>query len=180
MWNDFYRNLESKEIVLYILLESLTPESLYFAVSVKLLPLTYVHHCIYGDGQLERERYCTFEFRFVGHKISGKIVSETLEKKLCFYLCGMTEYMFIHKSNKQRIYEPRQANLVLIAYASSEGSGEQSRQNLRCSFVQAVSQEEPSDRKPDPWPPLNRWACAVNVCDDGMLEDTNSLDGAHI
>ena len=27
-----------------------------------------------------------------------------------------------------------------------------SRQNLRCSLIQAVSQEEPSDRKPDPWP----------------------------
>ena len=31
----------------------------------------------------------------------------------------------------------RQANLVLTAYASS--------------IIQAVSQEEPSDRKPDPW-----------------------------
>ena len=28
----------------------------------------------------------------------------------------------------------------------------QSRQNLRCSLIQAVSQEEPSDRKPDHWP----------------------------
>ena len=28
----------------------------------------------------------------------------------------------------------------------------QSRQNLRCSLIQAVSQEEPSDRKPAPWP----------------------------
>ena len=28
----------------------------------------------------------------------------------------------------------------------------QSRQNLRCSLIQAVSQEEPSDRKQDPWP----------------------------
>ena len=28
----------------------------------------------------------------------------------------------------------------------------QSRQNLRCSLIQAVSQEETSDRKPDPWP----------------------------
>ena len=28
----------------------------------------------------------------------------------------------------------------------------QSRQNLRCSLIQVVSQEEPSDRKPDPWP----------------------------
>ena len=27
-----------------------------------------------------------------------------------------------------------------------------SHQNLRCSLIQAVSQEEPSDRKPDPWP----------------------------
>ena len=28
--------------------------------------------------------------------------------------------------------------------------------------------------------PLNDWACAVKVCHDGMLEDTNSLDEAHI
>ena len=28
----------------------------------------------------------------------------------------------------------------------------QSRQNLRCSLIQAVNQEEPSDRKSDPWP----------------------------
>ena len=28
--------------------------------------------------------------------------------------------------------------------------------------------------------PLNGWACAVKNCHDGMLEDTNSLDGAHI
>ena len=57
-------------------------------------------------------------------------------------------------SIKVKIYGPRQANLVLIAYASSEGSGEpaQSRQNLRCSLIQGVSQEESSHRKPDPWP----------------------------
>ena len=47
--------------------------------------------------------------------------------------------------NPMEIHGPRQANLVLIASA-------QSRQNLRCSLIQAVSQEEPSDRKPDPWP----------------------------
>ena len=28
--------------------------------------------------------------------------------------------------------------------------------------------------------PLNGWACAVKVCHDGMLEDTNSLGGAHL
>ena len=26
---------------------------------------------------------------------------------------------------------------------------------------------------------LNGWACAVKTCHDGMLEDTDSLDGAH-
>ena len=28
--------------------------------------------------------------------------------------------------------------------------------------------------------PLNGWACAVKICHNGMLEDTNSLDAAHI
>ena len=28
--------------------------------------------------------------------------------------------------------------------------------------------------------PLNGWACAVKICHDGMLEDTNSLDSAQI
>ena len=28
--------------------------------------------------------------------------------------------------------------------------------------------------------PLNGWACAVKICPDGMLEDTNSLDGDHL
>ena len=28
--------------------------------------------------------------------------------------------------------------------------------------------------------PLNGWACAVKICHDGMLVDTNSLDGAQM
>ena len=28
--------------------------------------------------------------------------------------------------------------------------------------------------------PLNGWTCAVKICNDGMLEDTNSVDGAQI
>ena len=28
--------------------------------------------------------------------------------------------------------------------------------------------------------PLNGWACAVKISHDGMLEDTNSLDGAQL
>ena len=27
---------------------------------------------------------------------------------------------------------------------------------------------------------LNGWACAVKICHDGMLEDTNSLDSPHL
>ena len=28
--------------------------------------------------------------------------------------------------------------------------------------------------------PLNGWACAIKICNDGMLEDTNPHDGAQI
>ena len=35
-------------------------------------------------------------------------------------------------------------------------------------------------QKARPLAPLNGWACAVEICHDGMLEDTNSLDGAHL
>ena len=28
--------------------------------------------------------------------------------------------------------------------------------------------------------PLNGWACAVKICHDGMLEDTNLLDGVQM
>ena len=35
-------------------------------------------------------------------------------------------------------------------------------------------------QKARPLAPLNGWACAVKICNDRMLEDTNSLDGAQI
>ena len=64
-------------------------------------------------------------------------------------------------------FGPRQANLVLIVKVQASlrslartsaarfrraCASAQSRQNLLCSLIQVVSQEEPSDRKPDPWP----------------------------
>ena len=49
----------------------------------------------------------------------------------------------------------------LLAHASSESRGT-SRQKARSLA------------------PLNGWACAVKIFHDGMLEDTNSLDAAHI
>ena len=56
----------------------------------------------------------------------------------------------------------------------------QSRQNLRCSLIQAVSQRGIFRQKARSLAPLNGWACAVKICHDWMLEDTNSLDGAQI
>ena len=55
----------------------------------------------------------------------------------------------------------------------------QSRQNLRCSLIQAVSQEEPSDRKPDPWP---LWMTGHVQSKFVMTEcsKTNSLDAAQL
>ena len=56
----------------------------------------------------------------------------------------------------------------------------QSRQNLRCSLIQAVSSRGTFRQKARSLAPLNGWACAVKVCHDGMLEDTNSLDRAQM
>ena len=56
----------------------------------------------------------------------------------------------------------------------------QSRQNLRCSLIQAVSQRGTFRQKARSLAPLNGWACAVKICHDGMLEDTNSLDSAQM
>ena len=80
------------------------------------------------------------------------------------------------------------SDLVLIAYASSEGSGE----TARILRIRAVS-PEPSllahtssesrgtlRQKARSLAQLNGWACAVEICNDGMLEDTNSLDGAQV
>ena len=67
----------------------------------------------------------------------------------------------VGQGTDKRLFGPRQANLVLIAYASSESRGA-FRQKARSLA------------------PLNGWACAVTICHDGMLEDTNSLDGAHL
>ena len=77
---------------------------------------------------------------------------------------------------------PRQANLLPIAYTSSEVQA-----SLR---IRAVSPEPPLlahtssqsrgtfNQKARSLVHLNGWACAIKICQDGMLEDTNSLDSA--
>ena len=56
----------------------------------------------------------------------------------------------------------------------------QSRQNLCYSLLQAVSQEEPSDRKPDPWPLWMAGHVQLKFVMTELPEDTNSLDGAQM
>ena len=71
-----------------------------------------------------------------------------------------------------RVYGPRQANLVLIGCAVSPEP----------SLLARTSSESRGtfSQKARSLAPLNGWACAVKIDHDGMLEDTNSLDGAHI
>ena len=83
------------------------------------------------------------------------------------------------------LYGPRQANLVLIAYASSEGSGEPASLRI-CAVLPEppllahISSESRGTfrQKARSQAPLNGWVCAVKICHAGMLEDTNSLDRA--
>ena len=79
---------------------------------------------------------------------------------------------------------PRQANLVLIAYLAAK---------VQASLCIRTGLPEPSllahtssesrgtfRQKTRSLALLNGWACAVKICHDGMLEDTNSLDGAQL
>ena len=82
------------------------------------------------------------------------------------------------------IYGPRQANLVLIIMRAAKVQA-----SLR---IRAVLPEPPLlahtssesrgtfRQKARSLAPLNGWACAVKICHDGMLEDTNSLDAVQL
>ena len=82
------------------------------------------------------------------------------------------------------IYGPCQANLVLITYASSEGSGEPAHSTVSPEppLLTHTSSEsrETFRQKARSLAPLNGWVCAVKICHDGMLEDTNLLDAPHM
>ena len=78
-------------------------------------------------------------------------------------------------------YGPCQENLVLIAYASSEGSGMHAVSPELPLLAHTSSESRGTFRqKARSLAPLNGWAYAVKICHNGMLEDTISLDGAHM
>ena len=78
------------------------------------------------------------------------------DKRIC-YLSPMRAAK-VQASLRIRAVSPEPS---LLAHASSE---------LRGTFRQ----------KAKSLAPLNGWSCAVKICHDGMLEDTNSLGGAHM
>ena len=113
-----------------------------------------------------------------------------LMHKLGWGSCSMSFDIFalLHNDfevkNIRKCNGPRQANLVLIAYASSEGSGEPAHPRSLARTFAARSYKQWVKRnlqtESQTLAPLNGWAYAVKIYHDGMLEDTNSLDGALI
>ena len=104
---------------------------------------------------------------FVSAKTNKK--KKTNSKYHCLSFTRMEQNFIFAKGVRPHIgiLEPWKLMLIHIWTASSEFgayslceqrrfrracASTQSRQNLRCSLIQAVSQEKPSDRKPDPWP----------------------------
>ena len=79
---------------------------------------------------------------------------------------------------------PRQANFVLITYLSPMQAAKVQASLRNC----AVSPEPPllttSSESRGTFRQkarsLNDWVCAVKICHDGMLEDTNSFDAAQL
>ena len=74
-------------------------------------------------------------------------------------LCSFGLYSRVHESLDARWWLLWTASSKFGTYRLCEQrrfgracTSAQSRQNLRCSLICSVSQEEPSDRKPDPWP----------------------------
>ena len=99
-------------------------------------------------------------------------------------IMDFVEYTDVHVHTSQLIkvssslrYGPRQANLVLIAHASSEGSGSPEPPLLAhtCSESRVTFRQKARSLAP-----LNGWSCAVKFCQNGMFEDTKSLDGAQM
>ena len=115
-----------------------------------------------------------------------KYITAILAKSSSFCCCaGRFESKLVANHRRQVFLwhgsnGPRQANLVLIAYVSSESSGEPA--HPQPSLLAHTSSESRGifRQKARSLAPLNGWACAVKIYHDGMLEDANSLDGAQM
>ena len=78
---------------------------------------------------------------------------------------------------------PRQANLVMPMRAAKVQASLRIRAvSPESSLLAHTSSESRGTfrQKARPLARLNGWACAVKICHDGMLEDSNLLDAAQI
>ena len=96
----------------------------------------------------------------------GQINWVTRVKQLLFFKWTASSEFGTYRMRAAKIQECLRIRAVspepsLLAHTSSESRG---------TFKQKVTSLAP----------LNGWACAVKICNDGMLEDTNSLDGAQM
>ena len=99
-----------------------------------------------------------FNFEFCKIPINSKINVDYMgHAKRIWYLSPMRAAK-VQASLRIRAVSPEPS---LLAHTSSESRGT-FRQKARSIA------------------PLNGWACAVEICHDGMLEDTNSLGGAQM
>ena len=89
--------------------------------------------------------------------ISTRFVSQMGRVKRIWYLSPMRAAK-VQAILRIRAVSPEPP---LLAHISSKSRG---------TFIQKASSLSP----------LNGWACAVKICHDGMLEDTNSLDASQM
>ena len=92
-------------------------------------------------------------------------------KSLYFRMSLITMWAASSEFGTYRLCEQRRFRRVCASARS--------RQNRRCSLIQAESRKT-FRQKPRYLAPLNGWACTVKICHDGILEDTNSLEAAHM
>ena len=90
-------------------------------------------------------------------RVRSEILNHMDRVKQIWYLSPMRAAK-VQASLRIRAVSPEPS---LLAHTSSESRG-------------------PFRQKARSLAPLNGWACADKMCHDGMLEDTNSLDGAHM
>ena len=93
-------------------------------------------------------------------------ITDVQRPMLCYYMDRVKRIWYLSPMRAAKVQASLRIRAVspepsLLAHTSSESRGI-FRQKARSLA------------------PLNGWACAVKMCHDGMLEDTNSLEGAHI
>ena len=93
-----------------------------------------MHCCINGNGHMTKMSFY--------HILSSRLSLTWFVHNLISWRCHI-KWTASSEFGTYRLCEQRRFRRACAS--------EQSRLNLRCSLIQAVSQEEPSDRKPDPW-----------------------------